>query len=340
MLGRDAGRKRRARRRLRERRISARGFCSTIKLEAPQVFLTSTQEWRGELVKFIRRLRHEVVNRRSRVFIDFTRTKKMYADGTLLFAANLDLLKREAPESGLLRAVLPADSVVRQVLQHIGILRMLDTPCRGQITADNVRFWKVESGNQVLGQYAKNAHAEWKEQFSDAAATQIYEGLTEAMTNCVKHAYGDTQAQAGRDRSEFSRWWMFSQRYDGQAVVVLCDLGMGIPVSLKKKWSVEAIARALMGVLNLGGGEAAWIRAAMEVGRSRTELAHRGKGLMQLREAIEELGGSFCIDSNKGQYRYEAAKKLEEREILENFGHSIGGTLIRWSVPLRKEGLA
>jgi hypothetical protein len=112
---------------------------------------------------------------------------------------------------------------------------------------------------------------------------------------------------------------------------MLYDQGVGIPSTLPKNYSMEMInsALSLLKIIQPQDGE--MIQAAMQIGRSRTRLVHRGKGLADLRGFVERAGsGSLRILSGKGYYEYFA----DGREKVQNMGASLGGTLIQWRVPL------
>ena len=74
------------------------------------------------------------------------------------------------------------------------------------------------------------------------------------------------------------------------------------------------------------------IRAAMELGRSRTGATNRGKGLMDLVKLIDTVGaGEMTIHSRQGSYAYSAGKDAHSNH--EGF---VEGTLIEWRLPIDK----
>ena len=72
------------------------------------------------------------------------------------------------------------------------------------------------------------------------------------------------------------------------------------------------------------------IKAAVELGRTRTDADNRGKGLLDLLKLIDTVGGgSLQIFSRRGVYKY-----THNSETFTNDGNSIEGTLIKWELPL------
>ncbi len=79
------------------------------------------------------------------------------------------------------------------------------------------------------------------------------------------------------------------------------------------------------------------IGAAVELGRSRLQEANRGKGLQDVLAVIDEAGeGLLRVYSNRGCYSY-LVKGGSMKEDYKDFGDSILGTIIQWSIPLVHE---
>ncbi len=77
----------------------------------------------------------------------------------------------------------------------------------------------------------------------------------------------------------------------------------------------------------------------MQIGRSSTGKSERGKGLQNfVMFAQVHESGILSIYSGKGMYRmtWSSGGKPEQTE-KRNLDHSIGGTLIEWSVQLAKK---
>ena len=111
------------------------------------------------------------------------------------------------------------------------------------------------------------------------------------------------------------------------------DQGAGIPATLPTSDVVERLREYFD-----FWPDSRKIEAAMEVGRSATGSAERGKGLQNLLEfAKGHTEGRLSIYSLKGMYRMIARGEgaVQQTEILKrDHSNSINGTLIEWEVTL------
>jgi hypothetical protein len=122
-------------------------------------------------------------------------------------------------------------------------------------------------------------------------------------------------------------------KIDAQLTIMFCDLGVGIPVTLPKRYPMEIILNYLSILPGIRPNDGQMIRAGMEIGRSQTLKINRGKGLNDLRRIIDDAGeGELHIFSGRGCYRYSPGKVDE----VENLKRTVGGTLIKWTIPLSK----
>lgn len=143
------------------------------------------------------------------------------------------------------------------------------------------------------------------------------------------------------------KWWLFSREDKGELHVVFCDLGIGIPRSLFRE--DEKVARDWMERLKSWLAErvtdwhqaddALKIKAAVEIGQTRTGLPHRGKGLKQMVGFLDAVGNNAAkvtIYSGSGVYRRmpKKGKQLEFLHALSDKETTITGTMISWSIPL------
>ena len=309
-------------------------------LIAPRFFSLGVQENRRPLLEFIRLLRENIASGKP-VYIDFRQTRRMFSDGTLLFLAEINRLFRRSEQRPVVRCNYPKNPIVEQVLQQVGIFDMIGKPPRVDSANfdETVKFWKFATGTQTIGEEFEPVLKKYDGIIENRLALTMYKGVTEAMTNASNHAYIAERNDGLSLGLEEHRWWMFSQERDGRLYVSLCDLGIGIPNSLPrtrwKDWTPESIVR-FIGNVAAGAkpsNDCVMIKAAIELGRSRTELAYRGRGLQQLRDVIDATGdGSLAIHSNRGLYRYNPSKKVIE--TINDFPDSIMGTLILWNVPI------
>ncbi|WP_163008977.1 hypothetical protein [Burkholderia contaminans] len=259
------------------------------------------------------------------VVLDFSRTMKMYADGTLLFVAELRRLIRETKGAVTVSCDVPKSDKVAQVLKQIRIFELLGTSCNVEPKDDDVTSWRYAHDHRVDGTKYDEVLGAYDGQMADALTTQLYKGITEAMTNVVNHAY-IAPRRDGLPVQTDPEWWMFSREMDGTLAIVFCDLGAGIPVTLpvKKPSLWDRIAR-------LGkASDAQVIAHAIQDSISRTKASHRGKGLGQIVKAIDSVPRSeVVVLSNRGGYR-----RRNGRTNLTHYRDSIMGTMIMWRVPL------
>ena len=154
----------------------------------------------------------------------------------------------------------------------------------------------------------------------------LYKSLTEAMTNVNHHAYEKNQ-------SIEKRWWCFSQLKDKMLTIIFCDLGLGIPFTVKdthkewyKNWSEKVIIKK----------DGKLLKSLIEKPRSSTGKEHRGKGIKEIMEITEFEKGKISIFSNKGAIfaDYNKDKSKAKMELQhKDYKKSINGTMILISIP-------
>lgn len=253
----------------------------------------------------------------------------MYSEGTLLFVAELRRLIRHTKGSVELTCVLPKRNKIRQVLKQVGVLDLLGVTDVVEPVDEDVVHWRFAHGEQVLGEKYEDILQEYDGEITEALQSELYTGITEAMTNVVNHAYADLQRKDGLSIN-LREWWMFSQQHNGYLSVVFCDLGAGIPRTLPLKrpsvWErVRRFGKSL---------DAFAIEYAVQDSISRTGDDHRGNGLGQIVRVIEDVpGGQVMVLSNRGGYMMSHGAKKK----LTHYGDNIMGTLINWRIPLHSE---
>lgn len=290
----------------------------------------------AELASFLRNLRKACI-KHSRVKISFARTEKVNCCGTLLMLAEIDRLTRALEGRCRLTCGYPKDRTVEKAFQQIGLFAILGKRHRLVITKEDktVANWRYASDISVNQQSADALMKVIRAQVPDGYK-KLVSGVGEAMDNAVHHAYlrprGDQLS--GIPAADERRWWVFAEALDGWLVVAFCDLGLGIPVTLPEKWSeqVEDIIKLTM--LSDGKRDRDMIKRSLELGRTRTEQEHRGKGMRRnILKAAEDLGGRLSVYSNAG------AVGIDFRSSPAQFSNgayaeSILGTVIQWAVPL------
>ncbi|ACO73416.1 hypothetical protein LHK_00421 [Laribacter hongkongensis HLHK9] len=309
-------------------------------IKAPRVFSLLDIKQRADVINFLKKIRQNTLKKPHKpTRIDFRQTEKMVSCGTLLFIAELDRILRATDNAVEIRCRMPKDKIVKQVLQQVGILNLLKRYPRIKNEFDaSVKHWHFATGIQTDATDFDSILTEMEGKITPKLSTSIFKGVTEAMTNSCHHAYEETRNDE-LGRLEEKRWWMFSQEHEGKISVTFCDLGIGIPRSIPKetKESVgwRATLSSFMENFRSDQQEPALIKAAIEIGKTRTNKPNRGLGLKQIVETIDATdGGNIFIFSNYGVYGINSNKKCKAKEILIQYSDSIMGTLIQWNMPI------
>lgn len=293
-------------------------------IKAPFEMDISKAEVRKSTLQFLGKIRSQVSQGCRRVWIDFTETRKFVSGGTLLLYAELTRLI-ESTQGLRIRSSLPKSNKAAQVLQQVGLSRLLKTKNKTKCLDGDVVNWRSARGQGALGEKYDEILGYYDGLITDSLQSELYTGITEAMTNAHQHAYIEQRGDGIVTDSDYRPWWMFSQEKDGKLSVVFCDLGVGIPASLPR---TRPRLWHFMDRLNLTEGRQ--IEGAVRNSQTRTRKQHRGKGLRQIIETISScVGGKALIFSNKGWYSMQSG-----RQRSGDFGDSIMGTVIFWQMPL------
>lgn len=301
-----------------------------VRVKAPAFFSLQRSNFYPKSARFLSRLREAAAQPGCGVMIDCTSIEKIFPNAAVMLLAEIDrALARARP--GHVRIIRPQDPIIDAVLNQIGIYERLAMSCDTKESGhESVRHWRVATGVKSLGAEGGTMLEKYSGRLAAGLEKGLYEGIAEAMTNTVHHAYLTNEGEALSYRIG-RRWWLLSQEHDGKLTVAFCDLGIGIPKSLphSKSFAPEKIREFLQKV-GIGSGDVGAIEAAIELGQTRTGEKGRGKGLSEIVEAVNRSAeGGVIIVSNRGRYIAGEGKK-----ILENLSQSVRGTLITWSVPM------
>jgi hypothetical protein len=263
----------------------------------------------------------------------------MVACGTLLLLAETRRIValNHGRRSISIRRVV--DLKVRQVLHQIGFYDAIGRRSSIAPTAEDVIHWRSITGRGADGEKADTLVQAVRDRVPPSLSSPIYDGLVEAMTNSAQHAYLQARRDGLGARGN-GEWWMFAKEQNEQIIVLICDLGIGIPNSLPLTHEPGAV-RELVASLGRASGmvlrDAALVGAAVKIGRSRLRESHRGKGLQDVVDVIDTAqSGVLRIHSNSGCYAYEVRDGIATQKY-RNYRYSILGTLIEWVVPVRRE---
>ncbi|MEB0308341.1 ATP-binding protein [Pseudomonas sp. 10B1] len=305
-------------------------------INAPAMIGLHTREMHLELTKFLSALRKECTKNPS-VRINFGKTVKVFSVGTLLMLAEIERIYLTLKGKCKLTCTYPTDDTVEKVFQQIGLFQIIGKEHRLKITDEDtsVIHWRYASGVSVNPKDADILLKAIRGKIPQGYL-RLVTGVSEAMDNAVHHAYirprGDRLS--GMEHADDRRWWVFAQVLDGRLSVIFCDLGLGIPVTLPERWAEQIGDILRLTSLSPGKRDMRMIRRALELGRTRTDQNHRGKGLARnILKAAQELNGRLYVYSNMGVVGVDF-KGGAPSYTQGAFDKSILGTVIQWSVPI------
>lgn len=293
-------------------------------IEVPHTLKITDNELRTVALDFFDMVEKALAAKKT-VTLDFAKAEFMHPCGTLVLLSKFDVWQHSFP--GKLFATYPADDVVEQLMQHLGVLRRFGLEERKEVTHENVKFWHFYSGDEARAGTYRDLSLSVRQSIVHPEAALFADCLNEAVANTVNHAYSSDTP--GLPPKALRKWWMFSQYKDHRLFVAIYDCGITIPGSLREK-------PAFNDYTSLSTfKDCRLIRLAVKSERTRTKLGYRGKGLPEMLEFSNNLdGGQLSITSRRGAWIFHAANKREE---TRQFADILPGTLVLWEMPLREE---
>ena len=307
-----------------------RGFYVLI---SPCNFTLASSGSRDRLLSFIKALHKMVANGKRKIWLDFSNTEKVVADGMIYLFAEISRMKKLFPKL-VIKSTPPKDKIVGQVFKKIGFSNLIDCyiPNRSESNRKDVSNWLSASGVNVYARECGNILSHYKGRIAPSLSRELFKGMSEAMTNANHHAYIGKRDDPFSYVENFKPWWLFSQEVDGYLTVVFCDLGIGIPETLPK--NKPSLMKRLVATFGNDLNDAITIKEAVVDSVTRTHKSHRGKGLRQVVETVDECeSGQMYIFSNYGCYHYKSGGK----DSIYDFANSIKGTIISWKVSMPEE---
>jgi len=197
---------------------------------------------------------------------------------------------------------------------------------------DHLRFFKFLTGNDSDGEIADDLMREMSPALGATYNEEkLYIALSEAMTNAVQHAYPEDMDKKYPILQK--QWWLagsFNQS-SRMMIILFYDQGVGIPATLPKQPFYKEIIANLQKGEFLTTNEGALILGAIEVGKTRSKKAHRGKGLRQCLDfSLHSKDGNMKIISGRGEYEQLSGEKATSNE----YNTPLGGTFIEWRLKL------
>lgn len=263
----------------------------------------------------------------SPLHIGFDRLGHICPESCLLLASQIYLWRQRAKR----RLRVFSDSWnphVLELLRDMGYFELLELPDPVAGIVRKTKFLRFTTGLVVDGQKADDLRSRLEELVEiEVPRHQLNNGLTEAITNTINHAY-----TTGAPK----RWWISGAYDESESELrVLClDRGVGIPATLpkSKKWPKINETLQKLGLVNDHGE---MIKHAVNTRTTGTGKMHRGRGLGQLRDFAKEFEeSSLHITSGRGRYVMSKSQaKITER--VSHLDRDIRGTLISWRAKIK-----
>ncbi|HXC02244.1 MAG TPA: hypothetical protein VNU49_06295 [Opitutaceae bacterium] len=228
-------------------------------------------------------------------YLNFDRIRQISPSAALLLASEVD--RWNARNGGRVRARHTNwNPNVKRLFCQMGLFELLGLPRPTDLDlVANTTFLPFQHRDVVDNSSPGATVKELRVQLEGVAGVEIkrhllFEALSEAGTNVSQHAY--------HSHAHLKRWWLFAsyEKSNNTIVVSLCDHGLTIPGTLPSSGFLETV-KDKISLWNDGEK----IKAAMELGRSKTGALERGKGLQNFLEIIKTYPGSrLRIFSNHG----------------------------------------
>jgi anti-anti-sigma regulatory factor len=321
----------RSNRKRKNQRHVARSWVRKSNLAMPERIGLEPHTGRSETLSIIARIRSMSAGNKGTLCLDFSATTYPDSVGMILLLATVDFVHRHTGRR-CVKAINVRSNRVRQVLQQIGLAEKLGMRHPVDITRSDVRLWRYVSEScvdaQKIGEHFEMLCKEFN--IAEERRQSLYNAFTEAIDNAHGHAYDEVMMKemSARIFPSDKRWWMFFGVIDSKLTIVTCDLGLGIPATVKRQGHWEKVCQFLADPVGRSD-DGNIIKATIAQARSRTEDPHRGKGMARLKKAIEDNGqGGLIVCSNRGWYAF------KEFEYTKSYKDQVEGTIIGWSIPI------
>ncbi len=304
-------------------------------LDVPAMLdLVSTRTETCKLVQDVVRL----VRRGDRVCLNFEAVTRIRTPALAYLLAAIHRMRLEYGRACVTGTYPPSPAIERQLAES-GFYRLLGVKSKFDGRPSKaVRYIAFKSEQRISAREITQLRLELLRddlRMPTPVARTIFRALSEAMTNVTHHAYHRKSYAHARTANQVAgRWWMMATvnlRRDLFSLVFY-DAGVGIPKTLPRTHTIEKIREVLSVLPFLNPDDGQMIEAAMALGRTRTELDNRGKGLLDLARLIDQVQqGEMRIFSRHGCFAY-----TPRGSRATNHDGFVEGTLIEWQLSLTK----
>lgn len=286
-------------------------------------------------LRFINELQNIALIEKKRLKINFDNTLTMSDEAAIILAAEVERCRSLRFIGGrpTVSGKYPLSGEIRDLLTHLGFFNHLKLVAPKVNPLKSKKIIQIRSGIRVKAHLIEELYDLVFSQnvsLSRSIKSNLFRGLSEAMTNVAQHAYVNLPRVDQKLPFLGGRWWMSCYRDDASQTLgaYLYDQGVGIPATVPYRHAKPLQALALR--LGLGNGDADMIKAAMELGRTATGEANRGKGMSDLRLLIDHTPGELRITSGRGRYvLVNDGSSLSED--IQSMKEGLRGTLVAWS---------
>ncbi|MGE0108164.1 MAG: hypothetical protein AB7S81_00125 [Bdellovibrionales bacterium] len=282
----------------------------------------------AETIDFINGLHFYLQNKGTKIRLDFSELKSISPAAALMLASVLYCWSKKSHQQITLHDQTQWDPMMRHLLNDMGLFDLMNVknpPSYSEKAEPTKEFLRFCSGNNVDASPYGPFREKIVETFGPISdMKKLYKAISEAMTNSFQHAYPLQKHKLG-----FGCWWMFGA-YDWttkELTISFCDLGIGIPKALPRKYSLEYLRELLSMVRMPVNDDAKMIKAAMEIKRTQTKKGYRGKGMPGMKEIIN-ANPSSCMRVYSSGGMYEYAHSTEEK--IQGLKGVLPGTIIEW----------
>ncbi len=306
-------------------------------LSAPIHLSISSKKYSSDTLKFISKIRGALdkgILMKTPVKIDLSSIKEISIPSAIAIAAEFLISSRKSRFNHRNRKFIPHNVKkwhprVYALMHHIGLFKILDlkNPKRKTSLPDHPVIYPFRVGSRTDPENLSKLVDKVGSIMKGNATHALYGAVIEAVANVTEHAY---PPEAHTPTSEAI--WLSTACYDkikGQVMIFVYDRGVGMPTTLRKRnWMQTTLAR--LGI-STDAKDIDLLKAAFEPGRSRHNSPERGRGLGQMRQAIEETeNAQLRIISG-----HAVATVLPDGNFKEcNLSEPVKGTMVIWRIPL------